>query len=172
MRQWANGRPARGGPSSEGLEVTVIDDSDIVGWLAAATRLDEIYMSNVGTMVENVVNYVGRHKAARIHRLNILDHGNADGIQVGRDWLTTKTVDGFKGELLRLSHCFEPTDAFVHLQHCHVGQNHPLLSKLSAILRVVVYAGTGAHNPVYRFNFGHYERCIPSGSCESDVGRP
>ena len=51
------------------IEITVIDDSDAVGWFASATRLGEIYMSSVSTKVENVKKKVG----------------NKNGIQIGND---------------------------------------------------------------------------------------
>ena len=63
-------------------------------------------------------------------------------------------------------------DGFVHLQHCNIGQNRDLLSKLAKIWQVPVYAGTGTQNPVYRFNTGSYVRANPDGSFESHVGRP
>jgi hypothetical protein len=38
-----------------GVEINVIDDSDIVGWAASATRTNEVYMTSVSTMVDNVI---------------------------------------------------------------------------------------------------------------------
>jgi hypothetical protein len=52
-----------------GEEITVIDDSDIVGWTASATRIGEVYMTSVGTMVSKVKQEV---RIKRISRLNIL----------------------------------------------------------------------------------------------------
>jgi hypothetical protein len=37
------------------MEITVIDASDRVGWAAAATRVGEIYMTDVVSMVTNVI---------------------------------------------------------------------------------------------------------------------
>jgi hypothetical protein len=59
-----------------GLEITVIDDRDHVGWFASATRLGELYMTDVASMVSNVLTRAG---ASNIDRLNILDHGNKGG---------------------------------------------------------------------------------------------
>lgn len=151
-------------------EVTVIDDSDIVGWAASATRTDEIYMDDVKSMVDSVIKKVTATKVG-LRRLNILDHGNANGFEVGKDWIEIGNIGKYEGTL-RLLRSHFAKNGFVHLQHCDVGQNHALLARLSSILGVPVYAGTGAHNPVYRFNFGHYDRCFPDGKCEANVDRP
>ncbi|MGH6928532.1 MAG: hypothetical protein ACREEV_09470, partial [Dongiaceae bacterium] len=60
---------------------------------------------------------------------------------------------------------------FVHLQHCDIGINKELLAALAKIWDVPVYAGTGAHNPVYRFNRGDYVRADPNGWVRR-AGRP
>jgi hypothetical protein len=151
-----------------GVEITVIDASDHVGWLASATRTGEIYMTNVATMVGNVLTAAG---GSTIDRLNILDHGNTSGIYIGTDWISLATLSRFEPTLARLRPKFSG-GGLVHLQHCNVGSNHALLRELSRVFGAAVVAGTGAHNPVYRFNFGHYERCETSGVCRSDVARP
>ena len=149
----------------------MIDDSDIVGWFASLARLNELYMKDVRSMVDAVIRRCTSVKGATIRRLDILDHGNSDGIQIGTDWITMATVAPFDGLFRQLARLFAST-GFVHLQHCEAGQNHALLGHFSKLFGVPVYAGTGAHNPVYRFNFGKYERCVPNGDCESDVARP
>ena len=151
------------------MDITVIDDSDMVGWLAAATRTGEIYMTDVTSMVTNVISALGT--AGRIDRLNILDHGNSTGLQIGTDWIDTTTFSVFDATLRRLAAKFSAS-GFVHLQHCEVGSNHMLLSLFARAFGVPVYAGTGKHNPVYRFNFGDYEVCDPSAVCSSNVARP
>ena len=151
-----------------GEEITVIDDSDIVGWAASVTRVGEVYMSSVKTMVANVRKEVRNKK---ISRLNILDHGNSQGIQIGNDWITEKTLTLYEPELKKLKPHFEKK-GLVHLQHCNVGQNRTLLLSLAKLLGVSVYAGTGKHNPVYRFNFGDYVRADPDGTFHTKVGRP
>lgn len=150
------------------MDITAIDTSDFVGFLAAATRWGEVEFSDVDSLVRGVRARVG---SASLRRLNILDHGNARGLELGKDWITAASLSLYRQRLSLLSGLFT-SGGFVHLQHCDVGQNHALLSAVSAIFNVPVYAGTGKHNPVYRFNFGRYERCVPSGDCESDVTRP
>jgi len=149
-------------------EITVIDDSDIVGWMAAATRTDEIYMTDVPSMVTNVLRKAGK---IPITRLNILDHGNSGGVEIGNDWVDISTFSSFEPYLLLLRGRFAK-GGFVHLQHCDVGSNHALLTLFSRAFGVPVVAGTGAQNPVYRFNLGNYDRCDPSGVCTTNVGRP
>lgn len=149
-------------------EITAVDDSDAVGWMAAATRTDEVYMTDVRSMVTNVSRKAGK---TPITRLNIVDHGNSSGVEIGTDWIDTSTFSSFEPFFLLLRGKFA-RGGFVHLQHCDVGSNHALLTLFAKAFGVPVIAGTGAHNPVYRFNFGNYDRCDPSGVCASNVSRP
>jgi len=151
------------------MEITVIDDSDLVGWAAAATRVGEIYMTDVVSMVTNVLGAVG--VKGSIDRLNILDHGNSTGVQIGTDWVDASTFPSFDSLFRRLQPKFS-TSGFVHLQHCNIGSNTTVLTLFARAFGVPVYAGTGAHNPVYRFNFGDYAVCDPSAVCKSKVPRP
>lgn len=163
-----------------GTEITVIDDSDYVGFGAAMFREGEIYMTDVASMVANVLAALRKHyrscapgrvEYTTMSRLNILDHGNKDGLQIGNDWISAVSLPKFEPALKKLRGRFDQ-GGFVHLQHCEVGQNRALLTSLARIFGVSVYAGTGAHNPVYRFNFGDYVRADPNGTFTRDVGRP
>jgi hypothetical protein len=149
-------------------EITVIDDSDYVGWAAAATRVGEVYMSDVPSMVASVKRAAGQKP---ITRLNILDHGNTDGVEIGEDWVDVSTFSNFESYFLLLRGRFAK-GGFVHLQHCKVGSNHALLTMFAKAFGVPVYAGTGLHNPVYRVNFGDYDRCDQNGVCATGVSRP
>lgn len=165
------------------MEFTVVDDSDIVGWMASATRVGEIYVQDVDSMVNKILQALrvytysrvctpnDRIRYNRMSRLNILDHGNASGIEIGSDWINTASLPNFRTTLAILSGNFAPS-GFVHLQHCNVGQNRVLLVELARTFGVSVYAGTGKHNPVYRFNTGSYVRADPDGAFHADVGRP
>lgn len=154
------------------LDIAAIDDSDIVGWMASVFRLNEMYMTDVTSLVEGVKRRCAAITGgAHVRRLDVLDHGNSAGMEIGSDWITMKNVGSFDSQFRQLGSLFDKA-GFVHFQHCEVGQNHTLLAHLSKVLGVPVYAGTGAHNPVYRFNFGKYERCVKDGNCESDVARP
>jgi hypothetical protein len=150
------------------MEITAIDDRGVVGWLAAASHIGEVYMTDVESMVDNVLaDADGR----RISRLNIGDHGDAWQIQIGDDRINLGNLHQFEAQLQRLQGHFT-ADGFVHLQHCDIGQNQPLLRELARIWQVPVYAGTGDHNPVYRINRGEYVRCNPDGTCAENVDRP
>ncbi|MDQ0821714.1 hypothetical protein QFZ69_002593 [Arthrobacter sp. V1I7] len=151
------------------IEVSVIDDSDMVGWMASFTRTGEVYMVDTRTMVANVRKAISPRQT--MHRLNILDHGNSAGIEIGRDFITSANVASFTPLLSSLRPLFSPGGS-VHIQHCDAGQNRPLIVGLARAFGVPVYAGTGAHNPVYRINFGDYVRGNPDGSFEAKVGRP
>jgi hypothetical protein len=143
-----------------GIDITVIDDSDYVGWFASAGRTDEIYMKDVKSMVQRVLKKKGTYK---IRRLNIIDHGNSTSLQIGKDWLSTATLTKFEPQLSKLNGAFNAS-GYVHLQHCDTGLNRELMTRLAKIFGVSVYAGTGAHNPLFRFNFGDYVRADPNGS--------
>jgi hypothetical protein len=133
-----------------------------------ATRIGEIYMTDVKSMVTRVVAQADGDK---ITRLNILDHGNKDGGQFGKDRITVDNFETFAPFLGKLFPVFEKS-AVVHLQHCEMGQNTALMQMFAAVFGVAVYAGTGAHNAVYRFNWGDYVRCSPSGTIYNNVQRP
>jgi len=151
------------------MDITAIDTSDWVGYFAAATRIGEVEFSDVKSLVSRVRARAGAR--AGLRRLNIVDHGNSSGLALGNDWITVTSLPTYRPLLEQLAELFNQ-NGFVHLQHCEAGQNHALLGAFSAIVKVPVYAGTGLHNPVYRFNWGRYERCVISGDCESDVARP
>jgi hypothetical protein len=148
------------------MEITVIDDSDWVGTLVAATRLGEVTMTDVASMVSNVLN---KANGRDISRLNIMDHGNSRSFQIGNDRISLQTLGRFRPTLARINGHFTAA-GFVHLQHCRIGNNQSLLLELSRIWGVPVYAGTGDHNSVYRFNFGEYVRC--DLTCRTNVRRP
>ncbi|MCH2201845.1 MAG: DUF4347 domain-containing protein [Fuerstiella sp.] len=151
------------------MEITVIDNSDWVGMVVAASRIGEVTMTNVASMVRNVLN---RANGRSISRLNIVDHGNSQSFQIGNDRISQQTLGRFRPTLARLNSHFTAT-GFVHLQHCRIGNNQSLLLELSRIWGVPVYAGTGDHNSLYRFNFGEYVRCEPQAvACQTNVRRP
>jgi hypothetical protein len=148
-------------------EITVMDDSSVSGWVQSAFRLDEIYMTDVDSMVRNVLSAT----QSPIDRLNIIDHGDSDGIEIGGDWIDDTNLSNYAQKLRRLAGHFS-TDGFVHLQHCNVGENRVLLLALARIWRVPVYAGTGYENAIFRFNTGYYVRANPDGTFITDAGRP
>ncbi len=162
------------------LELTVINDSTVVGYIASVVRLGEIYMQDVASMVANVLSALRgptRFCAPglpqypnKLSRLNILDHGNRSGIEIGSDWINTTTFPTYAPILRKLYGHFTPM-GFVHLQHCQIGQNQALLLSLAKAFGVPVFAGTGSQNPVYRFNFGDYVRADPNGTFNK-AGRP
>lgn len=151
-----------------GIEVTVIDGSDHVGWMAGASRTGELYMTSVASMVRVVLAHIA---SRRMDRLNILDHGSTRSIQIGTDRVSVTTLPRFEGQLRRLRGHFS-RNGFVHLQHCNAGGNAALLLRLAQVFGVSVYAGTGLHHAVYRFNTGDYVRADPNGSFARSVPRP
>jgi hypothetical protein len=155
-----------------------------MGWVASAVREGEAYMTDVQSMVDNVIAATrlylrvctpGQAEYELISRLNIIDHGNPDGIYIGDDYISMQNIEEFAPNLGRLRGHFEK-NGFVHLQQCDVGQNLPLLQRMANIWQARVYAGTGAHNPVYRFNTGDYVYCdsgeVNQQVCKIGASRP
>ena len=153
------------------MEITVTNENDLVGWIASAVRVGEVYMTSVRSMVTNVLQKAGNKK---ITRLNILDHGNSSSLQFGNDRVNLANVRKFEPLLGKLKGHFAD-DGFVHLQHCEIGRNDSMMVELARIWDTTVYAGTGKHNPVYRVNTGQYTRAVPGkgyDGYQKGVGRP
>ena len=81
------------------MEVTVIDDSGIAGFVWSAAREGEIYMEDVDSMVRNVLNHIrpyqrtcspGQTTFVPMSRLNIVDHGNSRSLQIGNDRISVE----------------------------------------------------------------------------------
>jgi hypothetical protein len=104
--------------------------------------------------------------STRMSRLNILDHGNSTGIQIGTDWITTASFPAFQPTLSRLSGKFD-SGGFAHLQHCEAGMNIGLMEMFADTFGVPIVAGRGLQNPVYRMNLGNFVRVYPAGSSGS-----
>ena len=147
-----------------GAHVTIVDERDIVGWLASATRVGELSMTSASDMVAKIIAHLSASWRPgflrKMRRLNILDHGSASGMQIGDDWVTAASFGTFAPTLAPLRPYFEE-DAFVHLQHCDIGQNIGLMTQLADLWQVPILAGRGATNPVYRFNTGNYVKVHP-----------
>jgi hypothetical protein len=166
-------------PSSRPVEVNAVDARQepstpwyapwrYTGPLANFFRGD-ITMTDITSMVKNIVALLS---GRTMHRLNVMDHGNEHGVEIGDDWLASPAdVAPHAGTLGRLRPHFA-SGAFVHMQNCRAGQNRGIICALSAAFGVPVYAGTGLHNPLIGFNFGDYVRCEPSGAYNPDAGRP
>jgi RHS repeat-associated protein len=147
--------------SGEGIEVNAVENYDYVGKVVTALRFNVVPLINVDQMVKGILHHAGGRK---IGRLNILDHGNANGMMLGSDWVDSSNLTGFLAKLSPLKGAFAPL-GFIHLNHCMIGQNQPLMEAIANHLGVTVYAGTGYHNPAYRFNTGDYVVCYPGGGC-------
>jgi hypothetical protein len=155
-----------------GVDIAVIDDSDALGFAASATRIEEVYMSDIKSMVSNVLKVKSSYK---IRRLDIIDHGNPYWVEFGKDkvGLKSELVESLKkhisditdvaSELSKLTPHFE-NNGFVHLQHCSIGQNRQLMVAFAKLWNVPVYAGTSYHRPVIRRQDGTYMRADPNGA--------
>jgi hypothetical protein len=129
----------------------------------------DVTMTNIPSMVNNVIAYL---RGRSMDRLNVMDHGNETGVEIGDDWLSTPAdVAPHASTLGRLQSTFTG-NGFVHMQNCNAGQDQSLICALSGAFGAPVYAGTGAHNPLLDFNFGDYVRCEPNGTFNPNAGRP
>jgi hypothetical protein len=129
----------------------------------------DVTMTNISSMVSNVIAFLNGRS---MHRLNVMDHGNSSGAEIGDDWLgSAADVATHAGTLSRLRPRFA-SGAIVHMQNCRSGQNQGLICALASAFGAPVYAGTGLQNPIYGFNLGDYVRCDTSGTFNPNAGRP
>ncbi|MFI6102143.1 OmpA family protein [Lentzea sp. NPDC051213] len=143
------------------VEIDVGDEYDATGWLEGFFRTGEVYMSDVNSMVTNVLAATGGQP---ISRLDVRAHGNPAQIIIGSDVVTVSNFGSFQPVLARLRGHFS-AGGFVHLESCTVGQNRALLRRFAAALGVPVYSATGNYNNILRFNTGDYVVCQPDGTC-------
>jgi hypothetical protein len=101
----------------------------------------------------------------KIARLNIFDHGNSSGFEIGTDWISANTLSTFAPQLRQLRGKFT-NDGYVFVGACEVGNARQLLQQLADMWGVKVVAGTGKQNNVYRMNFGTYYECSPGAGCK------
>jgi hypothetical protein len=165
--------------ASTAIEVTAVDTSvetsiewykpwRYTGPISGALRGD-VSMTDIASMVTNVLKYLAGRKMGR---LNILDHGYEQGVQIGTEWLTSAAdVKMHAPDLSRLRGQFS-SGGLVHLQNCHAGANKDVMCALADAIGVPVYGGTGLHNPVLNFNLGDYVSCRPGGVWNPASGRP
>jgi YD repeat-containing protein len=93
---YANGDPVNfvdpGGLAD--IEINAINRTHVVGKIAWLTRLLEsgktILMSSVSSMVSGIVGVLGEDD--KIKRLNVMDHGNSNGADVGEDYLIVESL--------------------------------------------------------------------------------
>jgi hypothetical protein len=155
------------------MEITAIAAAnDRVTYLAGATRVGEIYFNSPCDMVNQVVSRVyATSSVLGLERLNILSHGNSNSVGFGNVSITMVNKHLYKDCLQRLRGLFT-SEGIAHFQACRIGNNLPLLRWFAHLWNVRVYAGTGTHNPVYRFNNGEYVVCDPRGICTPNATRP
>ncbi|WP_412543971.1 hypothetical protein R8Z50_16155 [Longispora sp. K20-0274] len=150
------------------VEIDVGDAYDATGWLEGFTRTGEVYMSDLNSMVANVLQAAGDRPIAR---LDVRAHGNPTVIVIGSTEVNAANFGTYQPVFARLAGHFAP-GGFVHLESCQVGQNQPLMRLLAATLGVPVYSATGYYYNVFpRFNSGDYVVCQPDGRC-SPTTRP
>ncbi|MEO1483695.1 MAG: hypothetical protein AAFU77_16420 [Myxococcota bacterium] len=156
--------PIEGPTRPETIDVTVVDDSDLVGFLAAAVRSGELGdIHGVRDMVDRVlVELNGRH----LGELEIDGHGwsgrqymgDGEGDPDDPTVLTRALLhdDAIRSHLARLRPFFAESGS-VDLGGCVVAHGYEgvaLLQELSDLWGVPVQARTGVHNPVYGFHMG------------------
>lgn len=149
---------------NETVDITIIDNSDpsdLACRVAGLARIGEIYMTNPEDMVEEIIKKAGNKL---INRLDIIDHGNQQGIYIGEVFITIKNIHQY-GRYFPLLRSHFAKNASIYLNHCNVGQNFPLIKKLAELFGVPIYAGTGFTSAHLGINTGSYIKCDPDGSC-------
>jgi hypothetical protein len=154
------------------VNLTVIDDSGVTGWLRGATRIGEIAASGFSDMVQQVRDTVGYGEEPLIHRLDVLTHGSTEHIQLGGDSLSVDTFSTYEPYLRMLQGWFEE-EGFVLFSACNIGQNRVLMLALAKALKTTVYAGTGkSYSTLGYWNTGEYAYAMPQGWYQVGVPRP
>lgn len=105
-----------------------------------------------------------------VHRINIMGHGSASGVQIGGHFVEMSNFKDYEGHFRKLRRVLD-AEGFVHIRGCTVGQNEKLLCRFAAAFGVPVYAGTSAENILLDFNFGDIRMATPGGHV-STVSRP
>ena len=109
-------------------DIIVIDTSEAVGALSQLVRcFAGLSMSSVKTMTANVSAQVIKNQAD-IRGLRIMDHGNAQGCEIGNDFVTTANFFSYYNAFSQLTGAFCPYNGFAQMQHCLAGHNTPLPS--------------------------------------------
>jgi hypothetical protein len=130
---------------------------------------DTIFMQDAKSFASAVV---ARADGGKIHRLNIADHGTANGCWFGKDYIYDGNFERYAQYLAKVAPYLTKT-AIVHLQHCMVGQNTDLMRMFAMIFNVRVYAGTGIDaGAPFNNNTGDYVGCTPAGTMFKEVRRP
>ena len=140
----------------------------VMDWVDGAARLCEIYMTSASSMATNVLAKAGGN---RISRLNVIAHGSPALVLFGNDLIGMQNFRRFETSFLRLRHRFTE-NGFVHFQICEIGQNFGLLKFFAKAFGVPVVAGAGSENTLFRFNWGTYTKCYPTGLCTPNISRP
>jgi hypothetical protein len=118
-------------------------------------------ISNTSAARVGAEGWLGR---AGLRGDHIRDHGNETGCFIGKDWIDTKTFGTFAPLFIPIL-ALLAKDGWLHLQHCDVGQNEPLLRMFALAFGAPVYAATGSHvgSPI-NIQFGMIVRCSPGGT--------
>jgi RHS repeat-associated protein len=148
--------------------ISVIDPTDFEGKYQSKVRVNVVYMTDVQSMVANVIAGVGD---VPIRRLNIADHGNEEMVEFGLVRIYEKNFAAFEPRLSMLRGRFAP-NGFVHLLACDIGSNLRMLVKFAKAFGAPVAAGSGVTSVIYNINSGDYKRCHPNGQCDTSWWRP
>lgn len=117
-------------PELETVDITVVDDSDIVGKIAGLVRRGEVKgFSSATEMVDKVL---ARAAGRKIGTLHIYDHGAPGSQQIGKDVTGMYETAGTLDALKRLSGHFGPGGQVV-LHGCQAAQG-PKGPQLLALL--------------------------------------
>lgn len=144
-----------------GMEIVAADGYDRVGfaeWITTFPGGGFVELQDIVTFVHGVQAAAGARKIAILH---IQVHGYPGGMLFGDvnggtgELLTVGNFATYKPVLARLTSHF-PTDAWVCVRACRVGQNYALLRLLRQLWNVNILAGLGDWNNVIDFNKGNY----------------
>jgi hypothetical protein len=164
------------------MDLTVIDDRNLAGYVGAMFTAGEVYMTSVVSMVNNVL---ASSRWQKLEMLRIVDHGSTREVKdqhgdrhrirctlrFGGDKVNSGNFKLYEGQFGRLAEKFDG-GGFVHLGHCWAGNDVHLLHLFARALLVPVYAGTGRRAQWCRWQFGDLVVCHPDGKWKRGVQLP
>lgn len=146
--------------------ITAIDTSDTAGWLArwfpAIIPRGTIVDMRMKPPERTIQEIILRSKGQKISRLNIIDHGNKNALQMGETVIDADNFSYHRSAFSRLKGRFEP-EGFIHLLHCEVGWAFELLEKIASTTGVTVYGGRSLTQAAGLQNLGGLHGVFPNG---------
>jgi len=137
-------------------------------WIDGAVTSGEISILGVADMATKLEAAFAQ-TGDKIGELRIVGHGNAYGQFMGANWIEDRTAGTYAKDFRRIGKLFSAQRGVVTLGGCQVGQNGPLLLKLSEYFKVPVRAFTALQRPLVPGDEGNSTDCYVTCSTSKDA---